>query len=233
MASLAVVWDTVMVCEGLSDVSLSLFALLPARLVQYTHTNNPVSATPYPHSTPPQLFWGGGTVALATSNDNFHVLKCRPADKLEDGTVNFLDIIALKHGFAMFDRLGGITAIQSHVASLTEYLYGQLSALKHSNGRPMLEIFGKHDEPESRKVQGGILNFELLKPNGGIHSYRTFEKEAAEAGFHVRTGAACNPGACYAELGVQVRARGWWFWGCVGWGWGAQGGVFGTPRACR
>jgi hypothetical protein len=160
-----------------------------------------------------QLFWGGGTVALATSNADFHVLKCRPADKLEDGTVNFLDIIALKHGFAMFDKLGGIGSIQSLVASLTEYLYGQLSGLKHSNGRPMLEIFGKHDAPDARSVQGGILNFELLKPNGGIHSYRTFEMEAAEAGFHVRTGAACNPGACYAELGVQVRRGGWV---CVG-----------------
>lgn len=45
-----------------------------------------------------QVFWGGGTVALATSSDHFHVLKCRPSDKLEDGTVSFLDIMALKHG---------------------------------------------------------------------------------------------------------------------------------------
>lgn len=43
-----------------------------------------------------KLFWGGGAVSLATSSADFHVLKCRPADKLEDGTVNFLDIIALK-----------------------------------------------------------------------------------------------------------------------------------------
>ena len=133
------------------------------------------------------------------------MLKCRPADKLEDGTVNFLDIIALRHGFDMFSRLGGITAIAAHVDSLTPYLYQQLSGLKHSNGRPMLEIFGKHGREDSSRVQGGILNFELLKPNGGVFSYKTFEVEAAEAGFHVRTGAACNPGACYAELGIQVR----------------------------
>jgi hypothetical protein len=43
-----------------------------------------------------KLFWGGGAVSLATSSADFHVLKCRPADKLEDGTVNFLDIISLK-----------------------------------------------------------------------------------------------------------------------------------------
>jgi selenocysteine lyase/cysteine desulfurase len=157
------------------------------------------------HLIPLQHFWGGGTVSLATSSDNFHVLKCRPADKLEDGTVNFLDIIALKHGFQMFERLGGIKAIQAHVGSLTRYLYSELASLKHTNGRPMLEIFGKHAQPDSMQVQGGILNFELLKPNGGVFSYKTFEREAADAGFHVRTGAACNPGACYAELGIQVR----------------------------
>jgi molybdenum cofactor sulfurtransferase len=43
-----------------------------------------------------KLFWGGGAVSLATSSADFHVLKCRPADKLEDGTVNFLDIVSLK-----------------------------------------------------------------------------------------------------------------------------------------
>lgn len=55
------------------------------------------------------------------------------------------------------------------------------------------------------QVQGGILNFEVLRPDGTVFSYKTFEREAADAGFHVRTGAECNPGACYNYLGVQVR----------------------------
>lgn len=55
------------------------------------------------------------------------------------------------------------------------------------------------------QVQGGIVNFEVLRPDGSVFSYKTFEREAAEAGFHVRTGAECNPGACYNYLGVQVR----------------------------
>jgi molybdenum cofactor sulfurtransferase len=36
-----------------------------------------------------------------------------------------------------------------------------------------------------------------------VLSYKTFEREAADAGFHVRTGAECNPGAAYSYLGVQ------------------------------
>ena len=58
------------------------------------------------------MFWGGGSVALATSADNFHVLKCRPSERFEDGTVNFLDIAALRHGFALLSNMGGIRAIQ-------------------------------------------------------------------------------------------------------------------------
>ncbi|GFR48351.1 hypothetical protein Agub_g10238 [Astrephomene gubernaculifera] len=150
-----------------------------------------------------KVFWGGGTVALATSEDNFHVLKCRPSDRLEDGTVAFLDVIAVKHGLRALERLGGIRRVQAHVTALTEWLYGRLAGLRHSNGQPMLAIFGKHHLPNHRQVQGGIVNFELLKPDGSIFSYKTFEKEAAAAGFHVRTGAECNPGACYNYLGVQ------------------------------
>ena len=76
------------------------FCCLPARLPACLGSNPPPPLAPslllVRHL--PQHFWGGGTVSLATSSDNFHVLKCRPADKLEDGTVNFLDIIALKVG---------------------------------------------------------------------------------------------------------------------------------------
>lgn len=54
---------------------------------------------------------------------------------------------------------------------------------------------------------------QLLDPEGAPHSYRTFEREAADAGFHLRTGTECNPGACYTYLGA-----------CGPWG-GGDGGV--------
>ncbi len=54
------------------------------------------------------------------------------------------------------------------------------------------------------QVQGGIINFELRSPSGQPMSYKTFEREASEAGFHLRTGAECNPGACYAYLGAPL-----------------------------
>jgi len=54
-------------------------------------------------------------------------------------------------------------------------------------------------------VQGPIINFSLKSPQGETLSYKAFEEEAADAGFHLRTGAECNPGACYAYLGARVQ----------------------------
>lgn len=150
-----------------------------------------------------KVFFGGGTVALATSSDDFHVFKCRPSDKLEDGTVPFLDILNLQHGFDFLRRLGGIGRIQDHVHALTRHAYSRLSALRHANGAPLLEIFGNHRHPSPRDVQGGIINFEVLDPAGEVVSYRLVEREAAAAGFHIRTGSHCNPGAAYRDIGVS------------------------------
>ncbi|KAI8474571.1 MAG: pyridoxal phosphate-dependent transferase [Monoraphidium minutum] len=156
-----------------------------------------------------KMFWGGGSVALATSAGDFHVLKCRPSEMLEDGTVSFLDIAALRHGFDLMASLGGIRAIQSHVEAMRAWTHDQLITLRHSNGEPLVALFGKHHLPDAAGVQGGIFNFALLKPDGALFSYKSFEVAAADAGLHVRTGAECNPGACYAYLGVreaEVRA---------------------------
>ncbi|KAF5842717.1 pyridoxal phosphate-dependent transferase [Dunaliella salina] len=150
-----------------------------------------------------KVFWGGGSVALATPGDNFHTMKCKPSDKLEDGTVSFLDIISLRHGFDFLDKLGGVSQVQAHTEALRSWTYDALSSLRHSNGAPIVEIYGMHAHPDCDKRQGPILNFQLKAPDGSPLSYRTFEREAAEAGFHVRTGAECNPGACYAYLGVK------------------------------
>jgi len=150
-----------------------------------------------------KVFWAGGSVALATSHDNFHVLKCRPTERFEDGTVAFLDIISLKHGFQQIEKMGGIRSIQAHVQCLTEWMYDALSSLKHSNGEPLVKIFGKHGMSDSRELQGGILNFEILGSDGKILSYKSFEREAARSGFHIRTGIECNPGAAYNYIGVK------------------------------
>lgn len=46
------------------------------------------------------------------------------------------------------------------------WTHDSLITLRHSNGQPLVALFGKHHLPEAGKVQGGIFNFALTKPDG-------------------------------------------------------------------
>ena len=48
----------------------------------------------------------------------------------------------------VFDTLGGPAAIEAHTAALGRYLYEQAARLRHSNGAPLLEIYGNHARPD-------------------------------------------------------------------------------------
>jgi selenocysteine lyase/cysteine desulfurase len=159
-----------------------------------------------------KTFWGGGTVALAASSDDFHVLKCRPSDKFEDGTLSFLDIIALQHGFDYLEgTLGGVEKIEAHTRALAREAFERFAALRHSNGAPVVKIFGRHAAPGAAPAvmaaapQGAIVNFEVLDPEGGEFSYRYVERVAADAGFHIRAGAL--PLRCLRSAARAARGR--------------------------
>lgn len=149
-----------------------------------------------------QKYWGGGSAFLATSGQDWrHLSHGSPA--FEDGTLSFLDIAALQHGLNVTESLGGMAAVEAHVDCITDWLAPRLAGLKHSNGNNMLKIFGKHNEPFRREVQGGTVNFEVLTPDGSFFPYKTVAAELAAGGFYVRTGCMCNPGACYGSTGVR------------------------------
>ena len=148
-------------------------------------------------------YFGGGTVSLATAGGDFTQAKCRPADRFADGSPSFLDIAALRHGFAAFGRLGGAAAASTHVAALAHWGAEALGGLRHPNGAPMVILFGKHARPDWPAVQGGVLNFEALDARGEPLSYRAFETAASTAGLHLRCGSLCAPGAAYTATDVS------------------------------
>ena len=91
--------------------------------------------------------------------------------RLEDGTIPFLDILALKHGFQTLSRLAGpMTLVSQHTFSLARYVHGKLSDMKHSNGTPVCVLYCDGDFMDPSK-QGGIVNFNLLRPNGDFVGY--------------------------------------------------------------
>lgn len=53
----------------------------------------------------------------------------------------------LATGLKALETLGGISAVQDHVDAIGQYLYEELARLKHSNGEPVVRVFGKHHLP--------------------------------------------------------------------------------------
>lgn len=53
----------------------------------------------------------------------------------------------LATGLEALETLGGISAVQDHVDAVGQYLYEELARLKHSNGEPVVRVFGKHHLP--------------------------------------------------------------------------------------
>ncbi|KAJ8612885.1 hypothetical protein CTAYLR_002089 [Chrysophaeum taylorii] len=155
-----------------------------------------------------KCYWGGGSVSLAGAGrapeDDLRVLKSRICERFEDGTVSFLGIAMLRHGFNALSRVGGPREIQKHVKTLADYLDDRLRALRHANGELLVVVYGPEDRRGSTK--GPVVNFNVRKSDGDLVSHVDVMEAAAKAGIHVRAGAECNPGAAYDALGLPPTA---------------------------
>ncbi|XP_068582118.1 molybdenum cofactor sulfurase isoform X2 [Cebidichthys violaceus] len=149
-----------------------------------------------------KTYFGGGTAAAYLSGEDYYVQAANICDRFEDGTVSFLDIIAVNHGFeALYRITGGMHNIQQHTYGLARYTYMLLSSLCHGNGRPVAQIYTE-GQFESPSTQGAILNFNLKDSRGQIIGYSQVDRMASLYNIHVRTGCFCNTGACQSFLGI-------------------------------
>uniref|UniRef100_A0A8D0H6U7 Molybdenum cofactor sulfurase n=1 Tax=Sphenodon punctatus TaxID=8508 RepID=A0A8D0H6U7_SPHPU len=150
-----------------------------------------------------KTYFGGGTAAAYLGGEDFYSPRQSLAERFEDGTVAFLDIIALKHGFDALEKLtGGMENIKHHTFALAHYTYTVLSTLKYANGAPVVCIYSDTDF-SSPDIQGPIINFNVLDKNGDIIGYSQVDKMASLFNIHIRTGCFCNTGACQQHLGIS------------------------------
>ncbi|NWW89163.1 MOCOS sulfurase, partial [Rhynochetos jubatus] len=150
-----------------------------------------------------KTYFGGGTAAAYLAGEDFYFPRKSIAERFEDGTVSFLDIIALKHGFDVLEKLtGGMEKIRQHTFALAHYTYTVLSALKYPNGAPVVRIYSNTDF-SNPDVQGPIINFNVIDENGEVIGFSQVDKMASLYNIHVRTGCFCNTGACQMHLGIS------------------------------
>jgi len=133
-------------------------------------------------------WFAGGTVNFATVGGRRHVLSPGEAG-FEDGTLNYLSIAGVEIGLRHLAS-AGIDAIHTRVMCLTGWLLSKLVALCHSNGRPMVRIYG----PITTAGRGGIITMNFYDPAGHLVDYRRVEELAGQQGISLRTGCFCNPG---------------------------------------
>lgn len=134
-------------------------------------------------------WFAGGTVNFASVRGEGHYLAQDEA-AFEDGTVNYLNIPAVKVGLEHLEKVG-IDTIDQRVQCLTGWLIDQLLTLKHSNGKPMIRLYG----PANTLMRGGTVTLNFYDPDERLLDYRRIEELANGEGISLRTGCFCNPGA--------------------------------------
>ena len=133
-------------------------------------------------------WFAGGTVTLASVKSPHHFL-ARNHERFENGTLNYLDIPALKIGLDHIERIG-IERIHARINALTQYLFDQLKTLKHPNGLPQLKIYG----PATREQTGGTLIMNFFDAQGRTIPFEEIEQKANACKISLRSGCFCNPG---------------------------------------
>lgn len=153
-----------------------------------------------------KVYFGGGSVSASLSSQRFHQL--RPDfRRFEDGTCDFMGILALPTGFRQIASVGGMAAIQQSTMALWRYCVAKMASLRHfGNNSPLVKLYGIASEPgtDSGSRHGPIVSFNLLREDGSWIGYAEVENFAKLERIHLRTGCFCNPGACETYLDLTA-----------------------------
>lgn len=133
-------------------------------------------------------WFAGGTVSLVSVNSLHHFL-INNHERFEDGTLNYLDIPAVKIGLDYIENIG-IERINERVSSLRKYLFEKLENLQHENGQKLVQIFG----PKDHLNVGGTIILGFYNKNGERYEFEQIEEMANGYNISLRSGCFCNPG---------------------------------------
>lgn len=142
-------------------------------------------------------WFAGGTVwGISVQGDGYVMLS--GGEAFEDGTPNYLGLPAIEIGLKHLSTIG-METIHERVQSLTGWLLDTLQSLRHSNDRPLVEVYGPHTTDR----RGGTIALNFLTPDGSIVDERVVDRRASEINLSLRTGCFCNPGAGEAAFNLS------------------------------
>ena len=134
-------------------------------------------------------WFAGGTITIASVQAERHFL-AEGEQAFEEGTLNYLNIPAVGIGLKHIESIG-IDTIHNRVWCLTSWLLENLLALRHSNGMPVIRVYG----PTDMEARGGTLTINFYDPKNILIDHRSIDALAGRVGISLRTGCFCNPGA--------------------------------------
>jgi len=138
-------------------------------------------------------WYAGGTIVLSSviaawdAGEGFYL---KPDQEgFEDGTLNYLLLPAVEIGLKHIESIG-IEMIHERVRCLTGWLLESLLRLRHSNGMPVVQIYG----PTTLEKRGGTIAFNFYDSAGNQLDCYTMQEEANRWNISLRSGCFCNPG---------------------------------------
>lgn len=140
-------------------------------------------------------WFAGGTITIASvQGDGYYLAEGETA--FEDGTIDYLNLPAVEIGLRHIVTIG-IDAIHERVLCLTDWLIKNLLALHHSNGKPLVYLYG----PANTYLRGGTVTINFYDDGGHWIDFHLVESQANQRNISLRTGCFCNPGAGENALG--------------------------------
>ena len=144
-------------------------------------------------------WFSGGTIEIASVQGDRYSF-AEGARAFEDGTIDYLLLPAIEIGLKHLNAIG-VQAVHSRVTILTSWLLTNILMLRHSNGSPVVEVYG----PRNVENRGGTIALNIHDPEGKTFNFHFIETTAGEFNISLRTGCFCNPGAGEIAFGLTKK----------------------------
>ncbi len=144
-------------------------------------------------------WFAGGTITVASVQADRHY----PAEgsaAFEDGTLDYSNIPAVDFGLDFLETVG-LEQIRQRSHCLTGWLLQSLLALRHRNGKQLVQLFG----PSGLESRGATITLNLKDSSGQTMDHEVIEHLAKKRKISLRTGCFCNPGAGEMALGLSKQ----------------------------